>query len=107
MSGGDEILVVYCTCPDEASGQKIADHLVGERLAACVNLIPGLRSTYRWKGEVQHDAECLLLVKTRQSRLAAMQEAIRASHPYELPEVIAVPVVAGSKEYLRWVLENT
>jgi periplasmic divalent cation tolerance protein len=107
MSAGDETLVVYCTCPDEASGQKIADRLVGDRLAACVNLIPALRSTYRWKGEVQHDAECLLLVKTRRSRFTAMQDAIRACHPYELPEVIAVPVTAGSKEYLDWVLENT
>jgi periplasmic divalent cation tolerance protein len=107
MSAGDEVLVVYCTCPNEESGQKIADRLVGDRLAACVNLIPGLRSTYRWKGEVQRDAECLLVVKTRQSRFAAMQDAIRDCHPYELPEVIAVPVVAGSKQYLDWVLENT
>jgi periplasmic divalent cation tolerance protein len=103
----DDVLMVYCTCPDETSGQAIADHLVENRLAACVNLVPGLRSTYWWKGEIQHDAECLLLIKTRKGQLEPLQAAVRAQHPYELPEVVAVPVTGGLKEYLAWVLENT
>ncbi len=99
--------LVYCTCPDTPVGQRIADHLVGERLAACVNIIPGLRSTYRWKNDIAHDDEVLLLIKTRSEHFAALKAAILKLHPYELPEIIAVPVSAGHTPYLDWIRENT
>jgi periplasmic divalent cation tolerance protein len=107
MGAPVRILLVYCTCPDEASALRISDHLVEKQFAACVNVVPGLRSIYRWKGEIQRDPEVLLLIKTREDRFDALREAILALHPYELPEVIAVPVCAGSQPYLDWVRENT
>lgn len=99
--------LVYCTCPDAQVGQRIADHLVGERLAACVNLIPGMRSIYRWKDELCRDEEVLLVIKSRSERFDALKAAILQMHPYELPEIIAVPVSAGHAAYLDWVQENT
>ena len=107
VNDAEKILLVYCTCPDETVAQGIADQLVGGNFAACVNVIPGLRSTYRWKNEIQRDAECLLLIKTRESRFDALREAILAQHPYELPEIIAVPVSMGLPRFLDWVRENT
>jgi periplasmic divalent cation tolerance protein len=107
MQAPENIRLLYCTCPDTDTAQRIARALVEQRLAACVNIVPGLRSIYRWKGEVQDDAECLLLIKTRESRVEALAESIRRLHPYELPEVIAVPVVAGLAPYLDWIRENT
>lgn len=98
---------MHCTCPDDDSAQRIARALVEAGLVACVNILPGLRSIYRWKGEVQDDIEFLLLAKTAESRVAAVAESIRKLHPYELPEVIAVPVVAGLAPYLDWVRDST
>jgi periplasmic divalent cation tolerance protein len=99
----DTVLLCYCTCPDAASAQALAGALVGEGLAACVNRIPAVQSTYRWKGEVTTDSEELLLIKTTASRFAALKERVLALHPYELPELIAVPVVDGHAPYLDWV----
>ena len=98
------VLVVFCTCPDEASAARIAHALVEERLAACVNRVPGLRSTYRWKDAVHEDSEVLLVIKTAEDRFEALRERVVALHPYELPEVIAVKVAAGLAPYLRWVV---
>ena len=97
------VLVVFCTCPDEASAARIAHALVEERLAACVNRLPGVRSTYRWKDVVHEDSEVLLVVKTAEGRFEALRERVMALHPYELPELVAVKVAAGSAPYLRWV----
>ncbi len=99
----DAILLCYCTCPDAGSGQVLADALVGEGLAACVNRLPGISSTYRWQGKVMTDSEVLLLIKTTESRFAALRERVLALHPYELPELIAVPVGLGHAAYLDWV----
>lgn len=99
----DPVLLCYCTCPDAASAQALADALVGEGLAACVNRMPGVRSTYRWEGEVVTDSEELLLIKTTEARFAALKERLLALHPYELPELIAVPVTHGHEAYLAWV----
>ena len=103
----ESIVLLFCTCPDADVAQRIAHALVGERLAACVNIVPGLRSIYRWKGVIQDDNECLLLIKTRESRVVELTESIRSLHPHELPEVIAVPVVAGLAPYLDWIRDNT
>lgn len=96
-------VVVLCTCPDAASAERIARRLVSERLAACVNRIPGVRSVYRWQGEVRDDVEELLVIKTERARLETLTARIVGLHPYELPEVIALDVVAGHVPYLAWL----
>jgi periplasmic divalent cation tolerance protein len=100
-------LVVITTLPDRSSAEKLAEALVGQRVAACVNILAPCRSVYRWKDEVQHDEEHPLLIKTTAERYPALEAAIRASHPYELPEIIAVPVERGLTEYLDWVAQET
>lgn len=100
-------ILVLSTCPDEAVADRIAGALVEERLAACVNRLPGVVSTFRWKGQVQRDNECLLLIKTTIERFAALRERIVALHPYELPEVIAVDVARGLPPYLEWIASET
>ena len=96
-------IVVLCTSPDEASAERIATALVEECLAACVNRIPGIASTYRWQGKVCRDSEQLLLIKTTRERFDALRGRILALHPYELPEVIAVDIASGSAPYLDWI----
>jgi periplasmic divalent cation tolerance protein len=97
------ILVVLCTCPDETVAGRIAGALIDERLAACVNRIPNVVSTYRWHDEVQHDDEFLLLIKTTGERFDAVRERIVELHPHELPEVIAVDIAQGHTPYLQWI----
>lgn len=94
---------MLCTCPDRETGQRLAESLVEERLAACVNLVPGLTSVYRWEGRVQQDAEILLLIKTIEARVEALTERLRRLHPYEVPEIIALPIASGLTDYLNWV----
>lgn len=99
--------IVLCTAPDPATAESLAQAVVAARLAACVNLIPGMRSIYRWQGAVHADNETLLLIKTRKDRFAALSAALRERHPYELPEIIAVPLSDGLPAYLAWVDQNT
>lgn len=99
----ESILLTFCTCPDDAAANQIAETLVRERHAACVNRLSGLVSTYRWQGELQRDEETLLLIKTTAARFAELCTRLRELHPYELPEIIAVPVDRGLPEYLKWV----
>ncbi|GAB3380913.1 divalent-cation tolerance protein CutA [Lysobacter fragariae] len=101
------VLLVYCTCPDDASAERIAAALVTERLAACVNRLPGVQSTYRWQGQLETASEVLLLVKTTTDHLPALTARVQALHPYELPELIAVEVRAGLPAYLDWVIAET
>lgn len=103
----DDIRIVYVTCPDPAIGEKIAGELVRERLAACVNVVPGLRSVYRWRGEIETDDEVLLLIKTAASRFEALCERVRELHPDTVPEIVATPVVQGLNDYLQWVRDET
>src|ERR1700722_12669263 len=103
MSDSNNVLLCYCSFPNAASAQRLAEALVGESLAACVNRIPGMQSTYRWKGNVTTDTEELLLIKTTTERFVALKERVLALHPYELPELIAVPVERGHTAYLDWV----
>ncbi len=98
-----DVVIAFCTCPDDASAARIARALVEERLAACVSRIPGVRSTYAWQGAVHDDAEVLLLIKTQASRFDALRERVLALHPYELPELVAVEVTRGLDAYLAWV----
>lgn len=97
------VQVVLITAPDADTGTRLARALVEERLAACVNLLPGVRSIYRYQGEVHDDAEVLLVVKTVRDRLAPLARRVNALHPYDLPEVLALPASGGSGAYLEWV----
>ncbi|MFC7301988.1 divalent-cation tolerance protein CutA [Cognatiluteimonas weifangensis] len=101
------VLVCFCTCPDPASAQRLAEALVDERLAACVNQVPGLRSVYRWRGALERADEVLLLIKTTRERLPGLQARVLALHPHELPELVAVEVAGGLAAYLDWVAEGT
>ena len=96
--------VALSTAPDAETAARIARTLVQERLAACVNLLPGVRSIYRWQGAIEDAAEVLLVMKTRAERVEALAERLRALHPYELPELVVLPVAGGSSGYLDWVL---
>ena len=100
-------LLVLTNLPDRAAAERLADALIEKRVAACVNILAPCRSVYRWKGDVQHDEEHPMLIKTTAERYAALEEALRAGHPYELPEIIAVPVDRGLAAYLGWVESET
>ena len=101
-----ETRVVLTTCGNGEDAKALARVLVERRLAACVNAINSVTSTYRWKGEIQQDQETLLIIKTTSARLAALEQAIREHSKYELPELIALPVVSGAPDYLAWVGES-
>ena len=98
-----DILLVLVTAPSAPVAAEIARALVAERLAACGNVVPGLRSIYRWQGRVRDDAEALLLLKTSRARWPALRARVLALHPYEVPEVLALPVEAGNARSLAWV----
>ncbi|RDI96436.1 divalent-cation tolerance protein CutA [Meiothermus sp. QL-1] len=100
-------LVVLCTVPNAEIGLSIARTLVHEGLAACVNLLPGLTSVYRWEGRVEENPEHLLLIKTRQERYAELERRLQALHPYQVPEILALEVKAGLPAYLAWLEAST
>ena len=102
---GDRVILVLSTVPESGSA-RIAETLVSERLVACVNTIP-VRSWYRWKGEICRDREELLVMKTRESLFPRVLERVREIHPYEVPEILALPIWGGFLGYLRWVMEET
>jgi periplasmic divalent cation tolerance protein len=99
-------IVALTTVGTQDDADRIARALVERGLAACVNVVPGLISTYRWKGAVQREGELLLVIKTRAERFEALREALLALHPYEVPELIALPIEAGHAPYLAWLDEN-
>lgn len=98
-----EVLVVLCTFPDEEKARQIGAALVERQVAACVNLLPGSRSIYRWKGGIQEDGEVLALIKSTREAYPGLEQALLELHPYEVPEVLALPVAAGSAAYLDWL----
>jgi periplasmic divalent cation tolerance protein len=100
-------LLVWTNLPDRAAAERLADSLVEQNLAACVNILAPCRSVYRWKGAVQRDEEHPLLIKTTGERYPALEQALRAGHPYELPEIIALPIERGLPAYLEWVAAET
>ena len=95
-----------CTVPDRDTATRIAEALVTEQLAACVNIIPAIQSVYRWEGAVEHDEELLLLIKTSSAVWSRLEERILALHPYELPEIISVRIQDGNKNYLNWITNS-
>lgn len=102
-----DTLLVFTNLPDRAAALDLARALVSRRLAACVNVLDGCTSVYRWQGVVEEASEVPVLLKTRSARYAEVEAAIRELHPYELPEIVAVPVVRGLPEYLEWVAHET
>ena len=100
-------LLVLTNLPDRETAEKLAEQLVAQRVAACINILSPCRSVYRWQGAVRHDEEHPMLIKTTSERYAALEKAIRAAHPYELPEIVAVPIERGLPAYLDWVGKET
>jgi periplasmic divalent cation tolerance protein len=96
-------IVVLSTCANEDEGAKLARVLVEARVAACVTVAPGARSVYRWKGEIESTAECVLIIKTSRALFDALRQALEKAHAYELPEMLALPVVEGSANYMNWL----
>ena len=100
-------LIVLCTCPDQESAERIANHLVEHRLAACVNISSPVKSVYRWQGEIETADEYMLFIKTSASSYDELERTIMSAHPYEFPEVVAVPVERGQQNYLGWITQCT
>ncbi|KAI3979012.1 hypothetical protein MKX01_016187 [Papaver californicum] len=100
-------IVVYVTVPTKEAGKKLAESIVTEKLAACVNRVPGVESVYQWEGKIQTDSEELLIIKTRESLLEPLKVHIKANHEYDVPEVIAIPIIGGSLQYLEWLKKST
>jgi periplasmic divalent cation tolerance protein len=103
----DELRILLTTLPALDQAEKLAGILVDERLAACVQLSPGVLSIYRWQGQRVRDSECLMLVKTRAGLLAQCEQRIAALHPYECPEIVSIRPESVNNTYLRWLLDNT
>ena len=101
-----DAVVILVTAGSEAEAETIAKALVEERLAACVNILSPIRSIYRWQGQVADDREWLLVIKTQAERFAVVEAKVKALHSYQVPEVIALPIVAGAEGYLRWLRES-
>lgn len=101
------IVLVLSTAPDASTAQSLAETLVSERLAACVNIIPGVQSVYRWQGAVESTSELILLIKTTQDSYAALESRLQQLHPYELPEILVLPQPAGLPAYLAWIAANS
>jgi len=99
-------MVALSTVASAEDAERLARELVQRGLAACVNVVPGVVSHYRWKGELQRDEERLLVIKTRAERMGALREALRELHPYELPELVAFEITDGSEPYLKWLDES-
>ncbi len=103
----DGFEVIICTVPSKEIGLEIANKLVKDRIAACVNIIPGITSLYEWKNELCIDDELILLIKSRGSLYNKLRIAIEEIHPYEVPEIISLPVRQGNDAYLKWIRDNT
>lgn len=95
--------IILCTCPDQSSAEAIAGLLVTKKLAACVNIVAGVSSIYEWQGNIEKSQEQLLLIKSLSDKYSAIEQRIKSIHPYELPEIIAVPIERGLPEYLQWI----
>ena len=103
----NEAILVYTTVADHDAASGLAELLIAERLAACVHIVPAIRSVYRWQGKVYRDDEVQLVIKTQASHFELIAGLLREHHPYELPEIIAVRVARGSQEYLDWIASET
>lgn len=103
----EQTLLVLSNVPDAELASTIARTLVEQRLAACVNIMPAVQSVYQWQGAIEHASEVTLMVKTTQARYADLEAAIKAAHPYDVPEIIAIPIATGLPAYLNWIVAET
>ncbi len=102
-----EAIIVYVTAPNEEEASKLAEALVGERLAGCANIVKGIRSIYNWQGKIEDDAEVLMIMKTQRHLFELLSRRVKELHSYTVPEIIAMPVIEGSVDYLNWLKEVT
>jgi periplasmic divalent cation tolerance protein len=102
----EKILLALSTFPDAEIARRVSNQLVGERFAACANILPAVESIYRWKGKIESGSEALALFKLSENRQSAFQERLRSLHPYDVPEIIFLPVASGLPKYVEWVVEN-
>jgi periplasmic divalent cation tolerance protein len=107
MKSISEAIVVLITCGSEAEAAKIANSLVEERLAACVNIMSPVRSIYRWEGRICDEKEWMLIIKTQKRRFEDLEKKVKSLHSYSVPEIVALPIVEGSGPYLKWLEEMT
>ena len=98
---------VFISCQDSSEAKKLVESLLDDQIIACAQIVSGVESFYRWQGQIVNDRECVLLLKTRQQHFAAIEQRVKALHSYDVPEIIAVPLVEGSTEYLNWIDEQT
>jgi periplasmic divalent cation tolerance protein len=103
---GEDAIVVFLTAANGEEATRLADLLIGAHLAACVQILPEMESVYRWEGKIERQSEILLLAKTTTARLAELEREVRALHSYDTPEIIAVPIIAGSSPYLAWLIDS-
>ena len=103
----EEFIVVYVTAGSPSEGDRLARALVEERLAACVNRVAPVQSVYRWEGKLEQSEEQLLIIKTQRSLFTALEKRVRELHSYTVPEIVALPIIEGSQDYLRWLAEQT
>ena len=101
-----DAIVILCTCPDEETASRLASGLVEKELVACVNILPGIRSIYRWQGTVQDEPETMMVIKSTRDSFTQLKSWLRENHPYEVPEILALPVGTGLSEYMNWVEVN-
>ena len=102
-----QYIQVFISCQDSGEAKKMVESLLADQIIACAQIIPTVESFYRWQGQIVNDRECLLMLKTRQQHFAAIKQRVRAMHSYDVPEIIAVPLVEGSTEYMKWIDEQT
>ncbi len=107
VGSAEEVLLVLSNLPDQASAKRLADEVIGSRAAACVNILGGCTSLYRWQGKVETANEVPVLMKTTRTAYPRLEKILREHHPYDLPEIIAVPIAVGLPGYLQWVVQET
>ena len=103
---GEDAIIVFLTAANGEEATRLADLLIGAHLAACVQILPEMESVYRWEGKIERQSEILLLAKTTTAKLAELEREVRALHSYDTPEIIAVPIIAGSSPYLAWLIDS-
>ena len=103
---GDDPIIVFMTAANGEEATRLADLIIGAHLAACVQILPEMESVYRWEGQIERQSEILLLAKTTMGKFADLEREVRALHSYETPEIVAVPIVAGSSPYLEWLSQS-
>ena len=106
MEANDKYCLLITTCSDADFAEKLAESVVVEKLAACVNIVNGVKSVYQWQQKIEVGQELLLIIKTKRQLIELVENKLKELHPYELPEIITVPIEAGSSEYLNWLAEN-